>query len=92
MEKGAKMCLGTDSLTCNWKLSILEEIRTILKYQSHISLDTLIQWATFNGACALGLENEIGSIEKGKRPGLNLIDLDVSNGKIEDDARVVKIA
>lgn len=73
IEEGATMALGTDSLTSNWQLSILEEMKVIAKYQSFISFDQLIQWATYNGACALGLDSELGSFEKGKKPGVNLL-------------------
>jgi cytosine/adenosine deaminase-related metal-dependent hydrolase len=64
--------LGTDSLTSNWSLSILDEIKTIQK-NTDIELETLLQWATLNGAKALGLEDELGSFEKGKKPGVNVI-------------------
>jgi aminodeoxyfutalosine deaminase len=67
------MTIGTDSLTSNWHLSILEEMKTIARYQSYVPFETLLQWATLNGAMALGMEDELGSIEKGKAPGvLNL--------------------
>ena len=72
----AKVALGTDSLTSNWQLSILEEMKTITRYQSYIDFETLLKWATLNGAEALGFDLDLGSIEPGKRPGLNLIDLD----------------
>lgn len=72
-DVGAKMTIGTDSLTSNWCLSILDEMKTIHKYQSFVSFDQLIQWACYNGACALGLDKELGSIEVGKRPGINLL-------------------
>ena len=69
-DTNAKMTLGTDSLTSNWQLSIWEEIKTIKKYQSYIPLETLLTWATINGAEALGYEDRLGSIEVGKTPGL----------------------
>jgi cytosine/adenosine deaminase-related metal-dependent hydrolase len=33
----------------------------------------LLQWATLNGAEALGLDDQLGSFEVGKRPGINLL-------------------
>jgi imidazolonepropionase-like amidohydrolase len=69
-DKEAKMTIGTDSLTSNWQLSISEEIKTILKYCSYLSFDQLIKWACLNGAEALGFDQDLGSIEKGKTPGL----------------------
>lgn len=76
IAENAKVCLGTDSLTSNWQLSILEEMKTIACYQSLIDTETLLRWATLNGAEALGFDDTLGSIEAGKTCGLNLIDLD----------------
>jgi aminodeoxyfutalosine deaminase len=70
IEAGAIMTIGTDSLTSNWQLSILEEMKTISMYQSYVPFDTLLQWATLNGAKALGMEDKLGSLEVGKSPGL----------------------
>jgi len=76
LDNEAIVCLGTDSLTSNWQLSILEEMKTIARFQSYVPFETLLRWATLNGAMALGFEKEVGSIEVGKRPGLLLLDLD----------------
>ena len=75
LDSDAKMTIGTDSLTSNWQLSILEEMKAVSKYQSYVSFETLLRWATLNGAQALGFDDELGSIEKGKKPGLNLLNL-----------------
>jgi len=80
IDQNCKICVGTDSLTSNWGLSIWEELKTIHKYQSYVPVEELIRWATINGAQALGFEKSLGSIEHGKRPGLNLVDLDDSGG------------
>lgn len=68
-----QICIGTDSLASNHQLSILEEMKTIQKHDPSISTEQLIHWATLNGAKFFGWENELGSIEVGKKPGLNLI-------------------
>ena len=65
--------LGTDSLASNNQLSILEEIKTIRSAFPHISLEKALKWATLNGATALQLQSLMGSFEKGKKPGVNLI-------------------
>ena len=65
--------LGTDSLASNDQLSILEEISTLMKHFPGLQLKTVLQWATINGARALGIENMVGSFEKGKKPGVVLI-------------------
>ena len=73
IENGMKLTLGTDSLASNWSLSVLEEMKTISKHFPKIPFEVLVAWATKNGAEFLGMEKEIGTIEKGKRPGLNLL-------------------
>ncbi len=75
MDNDAKVTIGTDSLTSNWQLSVLDELKTIARYQSYIPFETLLRWATLNGAEALKYEDELGSIEVGKTPGLNLLNL-----------------
>jgi aminodeoxyfutalosine deaminase len=65
--------IGTDSLASNQQLSVLDELKTIHQSFPHILLQELLQWATLNGAKALGMENELGSFEKGKQPGVLLL-------------------
>ncbi|MBI2280447.1 MAG: amidohydrolase family protein [Bacteroidetes bacterium] len=75
-----KCTIGTDSLASNWSLSVLDELKTITKNSPQIPLETLIKWATFNGAEFLGITHQFGSIEKGKQPGINLIScIDLKN-------------
>lgn len=87
-----KICLGTDSLSSNWRLSILDEMKIISKYNSSIPLAEIIQWATRNGAEALGMSDRIGSIAKGKTPGLNLIQADLEKNTFHPSSEVQKIA
>ena len=84
IDHSAKMTIGTDSLSSNWQLSILEEMKTLAKYQSFIPLDLLLQWATLNGAEALGMGSQLGSIEKGKRPGVLVLTMDPEKNKLTD--------
>lgn len=70
---GCNIVLGTDSLASNDQLSILEEIKTINKYFPKIELSKMLQWATINGAKALGCDDIFGSFEKDKKPGIVLI-------------------
>lgn len=90
LETNAQVCIGTDSLTSNWQLNILEEIKTILKYQSYLDFETVLSWATINGAKALGFDSILGSIEKGKTPGLVLIE-NMENGKLTNNSTSKKI-
>lgn len=73
-SQGCTLTLGTDSLASNHQLSIWQEIQTIRKYYSNIALEEILQWATLNGAMALGIADKYGSFENGKQPGVILID------------------
>lgn len=66
----AMICVGTDSLASNESLSMLEE----LKMFTDVPLAEAVKWATINGARALGVEREMGSVEAGKHSGLVLIE------------------
>lgn len=90
IEENASVTIGTDSLASNWSLSILDELKTITKHYPKIPLQTLLTWATKNGADFLGL-NQLGTIEKGKKPGLNLLK-NVDGMMITEKTEVVKLA
>ena len=92
LDSEAKMTIGTDSLTSNWQLSIFEEMKTIQKYQSYVSFEKLLRWATLNGAQALGFDDELGSIAIGKKPGLNLITGLEKDLKLTNKATIKRIA
>ncbi len=73
-HKLAQKCtIGTDSLTSNHQLSVLEELKTIHINFPEIPLSEILKWATLNGAEALSLSDKLGSFEIGKNPGVNLI-------------------
>ena len=89
-KSNEKIVLGTDSLASNHGLSILEEIKTIQSHYKQIPLHELLKWGTLNGAEFFGIAETYGSIEPGKKPGLNLIE-QVSNGQVHSDAVVRKL-
>ncbi|MCB0756577.1 MAG: amidohydrolase family protein, partial [Flavobacteriales bacterium] len=70
LENNAKVCVGTDSLASNHQLSIFEELKLIQHHHPQLPLSTLLQMATLNGAKALNMDNEKGSFQKGKLPGV----------------------
>jgi cytosine/adenosine deaminase-related metal-dependent hydrolase len=78
-----KLCVGTDSLASNDALSILEEL-IIIQKNSNFDKNTLLKIACKNGAEALGFE-QLGTFEKGKIPGVNLIQ-NLDEGKIIDES------
>ncbi|MDR2126579.1 MAG: amidohydrolase family protein [Prevotellaceae bacterium] len=73
-RKNAKIATGTDSLASNTNLSIIKELITVSDNFENIELNELLTWATVNGAEALGIEKQFGTFEKGKTPGIVLID------------------
>ena len=89
-QNNCTICIGTDSLASNWGLSILDELKSIQKSYPQISLAELITWSTLNGAAFLGIENSFGSIEKGKKPGLNLIS-NCDGMKLDEVSSVLKL-
>ena len=81
IKNGCHLVLGTDSYSSNWQLNIVNEIQAVRQYFPHITLETVLQWATLNGAKALQLDKLIGSFEKGKKPGLVLIDKELETAQ-----------
>ncbi len=91
IDAKARVTIGTDSLTSNWQLSILEEMKTIARYQSFVPFETLLQWATLNGAQALGFDDTLGSLEVGKTPGLVLLQGLGTNGGLTQTATAKRV-
>ncbi len=73
IESSCRILVGTDSYASNKSLSILEELKTISHHSPKIKLDTMLRWSTLNGAEFFGWKKQLGSFEKGKCPGINLI-------------------
>jgi 5-methylthioadenosine/S-adenosylhomocysteine deaminase len=77
---GACVSLGSDGAACNNHLDMFGEMRLAATLQAMrlepgaLPARRALWMATRNGARALGLEDEIGSIEVGKRADLVLID------------------
>lgn len=62
--------LGSESLACNSTLSIWDEMRKVLELHAsdaeHVTPQHVLTMGTLGGAHNLGLQKEIGSLEKGK--------------------------
>lgn len=88
-----KICLGTDSLSSNTVLSMVDEMLTLQKYFPSVPLEEMIQWATINGAEFLKKESELGTLEVGKKPGIVLIEnMDLKNMKLTDKSTSRRLA
>lgn len=82
LEKGINVCLGTDGAASNNSLNLFHEMNLLglIHKGTHrtpqcISASQNFRIATINGAKALGLEKEIGSIEVGKKADLAILNL-----------------
>jgi len=82
LEQGVSVSLGADGAACNNRLDMFTEMRTaaLLQKALHgpevLPATRALRMATIDGAKALGLDAEIGSIEVGKRADLALVRLD----------------
>ena len=86
LKRGLLVGLGTDGAASNNDLNMWEEMDTAAKLHKVFSGDPKVmtaeeafELATIRGAQALHLENEIGSIEKGKRADLVIVERDSLN-------------
>ncbi len=80
---GGNVCLGTDETCTNNGANIFLELKTacLLLKMKRRDLTEMPAWkvlrmATIEGARAIGLGNEIGSLETGKKADIILVDLD----------------
>ncbi len=81
MRNQCQLVLGTDSYSSNWQLSIGKEIQTIRTHFPSIPLETILQWATHSAAKALQWSDELGTFEKGRRPGIVLLSNDLESSQ-----------
>lgn len=91
-QMGARIALGTDSLSSNTSLSVIEEVKWLSMHNPSIPLAEILSWATIGGARALGMDNELGSFTVGKKCGAVLLtDVDFVNMKLTTNSRAVRI-
>jgi 5-methylthioadenosine/S-adenosylhomocysteine deaminase len=81
LERGISVSLGADGAPCNNRLDMFTEMRTAALLQKALRgpdafpAGRTLRMATIDGARALGLETEIGSLEEGKKADLTIIDV-----------------
>ncbi|MFK7803270.1 MAG: amidohydrolase family protein [Anaerolineae bacterium] len=83
LEAGINLALGTDNVTNNNSYDMFKEMQLAgklmaLHHHTPNALATrkILEMATLGGAKALGMENQIGSLEAGKQADLIALDLD----------------
>ncbi|EKD41980.1 MAG: Amidohydrolase, partial [uncultured bacterium] len=80
---GVTIGIGTDSLASNDSLNFLNEIKQFSQNYPELSKEEILKMATMNGAQILGLEKQIGSLEKGKKADLAVFNLEGNQSPIE---------
>jgi cytosine/adenosine deaminase-related metal-dependent hydrolase len=88
-KNNCQIVIGTDSLASNHQLNILDELKKISRNFTSIPLQEQLQWATQNGAEALGFEH-LGIFEKGKTPGVLLID-QIENNALTNGSKAKRL-
>ncbi|RJP68378.1 MAG: 5'-deoxyadenosine deaminase [Ignavibacteriales bacterium] len=89
IKRGISVSLGADGAPCNNNLSAFTEMRLAALIQKPLygptAMDakTVFKLATIEGAKALHLEEEIGSVEAGKKADLVLIDLETPTNSLD---------
>jgi 5-methylthioadenosine/S-adenosylhomocysteine deaminase len=86
VDAGVVVSLGTDSCAVNDNMDMFEAMRTAAFLQKVTTMDPTVlpapdtlRMATLGGAEALGMEDDIGSLEVGKKADLIVVDLTQSH-------------
>jgi len=82
LAKGVCVSMGTDGPASNNNMDLLEEMKIAALLQkvntmnpTVLAAEEVFKMATINGASSLGLENEIGSIDVGKKADIVLVNM-----------------
>ena len=82
LMRGVSVSLGADGAPCNNRLDMFTEMRTAALMQKVargaevLPARRVLRMATADGARALGLDAEVGSLETGKRADVTIVDLE----------------
>jgi cytosine/adenosine deaminase-related metal-dependent hydrolase len=88
IKHNCKITLGTDSYASNTSLNLLDEMKNF----NDVEFAKVLEWVTINGARALKIDNNFGSLEIGKKPGLNLIEhFDFQNRKLKPESKMKRL-
>ncbi|HZN09066.1 MAG TPA: 5'-deoxyadenosine deaminase [Pyrinomonadaceae bacterium] len=81
LDRGVSVSLGADGAACNNRLDMFTEMRTAALLQKAVhgpevlTAGRVLRMATIDGARAMGLDHEIGSLEVGKRADVAVVRL-----------------
>ena len=83
-DSGVRVAVGTDSLASVPDLNVFSELKEMRRLAPALPACLLLESATLNGARALGLETEFGTIDAGKRDTLITVQLDGDVPSVEE--------
>jgi cytosine/adenosine deaminase-related metal-dependent hydrolase len=86
LEQGLRPALGTDSLASNPELSMWREMRLLAEDHPEVDHGDILAMATRNGAGALGLEDDYGTLEPGKKASFLAVPLE---NTLRDEAEIL---
>jgi len=82
VNTGVTVGIGTDDCNCNTSVNMLSDMKFAALAQkvrylhsAAITAEKVVEMATIDGARAVGLQDEIGSLEVGKKADLILVDM-----------------
>lgn len=82
VNNGIVVGIGTDDANCNDSVNILSDMKHVALIQKVHNLDAaaitaekVLEMATIDGAKAIGMDQKIGSIERGKKADIITIDM-----------------
>jgi 5-methylthioadenosine/S-adenosylhomocysteine deaminase len=82
LHKGAQVSLGADGAPCNNLMSMFNEMRLAALIQKPLwgplamPAETVFEMATLSGAKAMGLSDQVGSLEVGKKADVAIVSLE----------------
>ncbi|MGR6835394.1 5'-deoxyadenosine deaminase [Syntrophomonas erecta] len=94
LQQGCQVSLGADGAPCNNNLSAFIEMRLAALIQKPLHGPTVMpakqvfEMATLGGAKALGCEDQLGSLEEGKKADIAIVDLQGWHTKPNEGASV----
>jgi cytosine/adenosine deaminase-related metal-dependent hydrolase len=95
LAAGCRVGIGADGAPCNNRLDAFTEMRLVMLIKPRPAPTRraahALELATLGGARAMGLENEIGSVEAGKRADLIVLDLSGPHAQPEEADLVSRI-
>ena len=85
-DNGLAVTVGTDSLSSNDDLSMIKELICLHENFPEVPMGEIFTWASLNGARFLSKDETLGSLEKGKRPGIVLVKGVDGHGNVTKDS------